>query len=111
FSTTPVVERHQRQIAGDFSFKSQAPGVRTEYFAFEAFTRVRLEAGSYEFSALPDDGLQVFFDGKPVIDAWRPTPGDQQGRVEASAGVHEIRVRFMQTWGHTYLRFAFSRVR
>jgi parallel beta-helix repeat protein len=110
FASPPVIERHQRQVAGDFSFKSQAPGIRTEYFAFEGVTRVNLDAGTYEFSALPDDGLQVFFDGQKVIDAWRMTPGDQSARVTATAGPHEIRVRFMQTWGHTYLRLAFARV-
>ncbi len=110
FKSEPKLTQKQRIIGGYFAFKSPAPGIGTEYWAFEATTKLRLDRGTYRIDTLADDGIRVFVDGKEIISGWRQTPGTQSGKIMVQEGVHDVRVRFSQSWGHTYLNFDITKL-
>jgi hypothetical protein len=66
------------------------------------------EEGNYYFSTLSDDGMRVFIDDLPLIDAWNdhgPTMSSKNMRM--SAGVHEVRVEYYENGGGATAQFRF----
>lgn len=106
-----VIAQKLPQIERDYSFKTPAPGLPSEYFAFEATTRIRTGAGKHRLNLLSDDGIRVWIDGKLVVDAWGHAPGTRVAEIDLEKGVHDFKVRYAESWGHAYLYFTFKPVK
>ncbi|MGP7818557.1 PA14 domain-containing protein [Niallia sp. 01092] len=83
----------------DFGFNGPANGIKNDMFSAKYVTAKRLEAGEYIVRGLSDDGMQVFIDGKPVINQWN----DSEYREKATKvriddtnndNIHWIEVRY-----------------
>ena len=66
--------------------------------------RLALAAGTYDFTAVADDGVRLWVDGALLIDEWRESPGQRYTAERyLEQGEHSIVVEYFQ-------RFAFARV-
>jgi hypothetical protein len=74
-----------------------------ERWALEATATVDLPAGRYQLRTISDDGIQVWVDGKLVIDNWS-VHESQIDTVPLEGGRHDLRVRYFQGGGWTELR-------
>lgn len=111
FESKPLCEQRTRELSTKLWQRSVPPGVPPSHFAILARTRVRMPAGTYRFSALSDDGIRVFLDGKEVISRWNhhgPTPDATE--VEVTEGVHEFVVHYCQEDGASALDFGWQKL-
>jgi len=77
------------------------------------FTKVIDEgAGTYDFSALSDDGVRVTVDGAEVIDSWvrQSATTTHTGSVTLTAGQHVLEVEYFQRYGTAKLAVDYTRV-
>jgi hypothetical protein len=76
------------------------PGIsrRFEWFAIDYHGRFWIETpGTYRFSLESDDGSKLYIDERLLIDNdGQHPPLTARGRVELSAGLHDIRVSYFQ---------------
>lgn len=66
---------------------------------------IRVPKGRYELSVTADDGIRVWVDGKPVIDAWKyqgPTP--YRAVLDLGEGEHRVRIEHFEIDGYAALQ-------
>ncbi len=95
FQGEPTIERFSDKIDFNFKYDSPDPTLPRDNFSIRWKKRVYLEGGTYIFSAKADDGIRVFIDGEPVIDAWDNAPYNRfEEYVKANTGTYEIVVEY-----------------
>jgi hypothetical protein len=103
----PAVERVERQINLDFMTAPSASLPQQE-FSVEWSGWLRTDRdGQYTFNLRSDDGSTLEIDGRLVVDAggtFFPTSGT--ATIAMTRGLHQIRLRFVQTVG-TYEFYAY----
>ena len=68
-------------------------------------------AGVYRFVATMDDGMRVWIDGLPIIDAWGASAEHTVSKdVPLAEGWHNIRVDYQERGGMAVARFNWSPV-
>ncbi len=88
----PVLVRNDRAIDFDWDTGSPDPAVPDDNFSVRWTHTLEFDAGTYRFKARADDGVRVFVDGAPVIDAWfdQKISGIHTNDVYLTAGQHTI---------------------
>ncbi|GAB4455243.1 MAG: hypothetical protein Kow00120_24840 [Anaerolineae bacterium] len=71
-SGNPVLSREDDRIAFDWGTGSPDPAVPADRFSARWRRSAFFYAGVYRFHAVSDDGVRVYIDGNPIIDAWTP---------------------------------------
>ena len=80
------------------------PGGQRQNFGLVATASVDLPAGKYRVAATSDDGVCVFVDDRPLIQAWAPRPATtDEAVVELGPGRHEWRVEYFNAAGEFHL--------
>ena len=97
----PTVVSVERQINLDFMTAAPAP-VPQQNFSVEwtGWLRVNRD-GPYAFDLRSDDGSSFELDGRVIVDASKDVlfPTHRAATVALSRGLHQVRVRFLQTDG------------
>jgi hypothetical protein len=58
------------------------------------------EAGTYRFTATSDDGLSLYVDGQPVVDAWFDHPARTfTSEIALAEGPHDLIVTYYENTG------------
>jgi uncharacterized protein YgiM (DUF1202 family) len=108
FSGAPVITRIDSQINFNFGTTSPVPGfVPTENYSVAWTGTQTFTAGTYRFTAVADDGVQVRIDGVTIIDRLAPTGSLQNVAVDVvlTEGSHVINVNFVQNTGSAVIQF------
>lgn len=109
WGSAPILERLMPRLDMMWS-RPQIAGLPQTHWALEATTSVDLPAGTYTLRTISDDAVQVWVDGKLVIDHWTP----HESLVDVApitAGRHTIRARYLQVEGWVELRVEIVRGR
>jgi PA14 domain/GDSL-like Lipase/Acylhydrolase family len=103
----PARVRVERQLNIDF-ITADAASLPQQDFTVEWSGWLRTDRdGSYAFALLSDDGSTLEIDGHVVVDNGGVHPiSSRTATIALTRGVHQIRVRFLQTDG-VYLFFAY----
>jgi hypothetical protein len=76
------------------------PGGRNDNFGIVATADVELPAGRYRLSATSDDGVCVFVDDKPVVEAWvQRRAATDSAVIDLTPGRHAWRVEYFNVGG------------
>src|SRR5262245_41397323 len=105
WSSEPAIVRIERQINLDFVTADSSLPQQDFSVEWNGWLRIDRD-GEYTFSTRSDDGSTIAIDGRLVVDnggVHKPTR--QTAAVAMSAGMHRIRVSFMQATG-TYEFYA-----
>ena len=97
----PTVVSVERQINLDFMTAAPAP-LPQQDFSVEWTGWLRIDRdGQYAFDLRSDDGSSFELDGHVIVDASRDVlfPTHRTATIAVSRGLHQIRVRFVQTDG------------
>ena len=96
----PAVVRVERQINLDFMTAASAPLPQQE-FSVEWSGWLRTDRdGQYAFDLRSDDGSTLELDGHLVVDAGGVSfPTSRTATIAMTRGLHQIRLRFVQTDG------------
>lgn len=111
FAGPPLKEEVLPALPNIQGYAAPEPGLPIYYYAFVATTRIKLDAGTYRFNTLSDDGIRVLVDGKPVVDNWTWHAGtNDAGEVTVTSGLHEIEVHYCQENGAAALSVHWTRL-
>ena len=100
FSGTPVLTRTDPRI--DFAWGGGSPdaAVPPDNYAVRWTTTQWFGAGRYKFTAVADDGIRLYIDGKRVIRQWQgPANTEFSYVVELATGNHTIKVDYVEYGG------------
>ena len=106
-----VAERSDAKI--DFDWRTAAPlaGVPADNFSVYWIGRHNFPAGKYRFTATVDDGMRVYVDGLPIIDAYRDqSPVTYTADVDVPAGDHLVQVLYYEARGGAVARLGIAPV-
>jgi glucose/arabinose dehydrogenase len=104
-SGTPATERCEPAIDYDWGAGSPATAVPVDGFSARWTGTFSFTAGTYQFTATADDGIRVWVDGTPVIDAWvDQPPSTYQATRSLTAGDHEVKVEYYENGGGAVAR-------
>ena len=99
-SGEPDLVRNDQAV--DFDWGSGAPSSNLPADDFSArWTRqVYLDAGTYRFYTLSDDGVRLWVDGQRAIDKWRDQgPTEHTKEVALTQGSHSLKVEYYDHTG------------
>jgi len=98
-SGAPALVRNDRNLEFNWGGGSPGPGLPADNFSARWTRTLGFEQGNYRFRARVDDGVRLFVDDLPVIDAWREGPATHTGYRFLRAGPHKLRVEYFEGVG------------
>jgi N-acetylmuramoyl-L-alanine amidase len=100
-SGTPVVTRCENwPINYNWGGGSPVDGVGSDNFSVRWTGTAAINAGTYNFVAVADDGIRVWLDNSLIIDAWRDQgPTEYRVNRSVSSGNHTIKVEYYENGG------------
>lgn len=99
-----LLTRIEEQIDFPWNGQSPAPGVPPECFSARLTGWIKAPAsGEYKLVLRHDDGARLWIDGGRVIDNWEIGSRQDSADLTLSAGLHELRVDYMQGGGPSKL--------
>jgi hypothetical protein len=99
-SGSPTFTACQSSI--NFNWGSGGPGngLANDNFSVRWTGSFTFNAAPYNFTATADDGIRVWVDGSPIIDAWRDqAPTTYQASRMLSAGDHLVKIEYYEKGG------------
>ena len=97
FSGTPVVTRQDPNINFAWGEGSPDPALPSDGFSVRWTKTQWFGAGRYEFTAVADDGVRLYIDGRRVIDQWQgPANTEFTHTVELGEGKHTIKMDYVE---------------
>jgi chitodextrinase len=107
-SGTPLLQRCETAI--DHSWGIGSPtGVPADRFSTRWTGTHSFTAGSYQFTATADDGIRVWVDGTPLIDAWKDqAPTTYRATRILTAGEHAVKVEYYENGGGAVARVSWQ---
>ena len=95
-SGSPAVVRGDAAVDFNWGWGPPTAGVNRDYFSVRWSGAFPFDAGRYRFTTTSDDGVRVYVDSQPIIDAWYPMRGTRSGYVDLPAGSHSVRVEYFE---------------
>ena len=103
----PTLVRDEADVDFNWILHSPDPAIPADNFSAR-WTRILdfTESGDYRFFAEADDGVKVYVDGWPVIDAWHTeTPIIHVGNFAAiQKGPHTVVVEYFESGGYAHIK-------
>ncbi len=100
----PVATRYDPWIGFEWGTEAPLPGMRNDFFSVRWTTTAYLEADTYNFCAMSDDGVRIWVDDDRVLDEWHPNNGISYcGRKTVTAGNHPIKVEYYEEGGNALI--------
>ena len=100
FSGAPVVTRQDANINFAWGEGSPDPALPVNGFSVRWTKTQQFGAGRYRFTAVADDGVRLFIDGRRVIGQWQgPANTEFSQIVELGEGLHTIKMEFVELGG------------
>jgi hypothetical protein len=101
----PLFVRNDDEIQFDWGTGSVGYGLPADNFSARWTRSTRMQAGTYTFGVLVDDGVRVYVDGQLIIDEWRNSPATlYETMVNLSEGQHKIVVEYYDQVGHAIVQ-------
>jgi len=79
------------------------PGIGGQLWSARWNSVQYLNAGTYRFNMVVDDGIRVFIDGQSILDQWHDQTATYNVNVQVVAGFHNITVEYYQGQGTSQL--------
>jgi hypothetical protein len=100
FSGAPVLTRQDPSIDFAWGESSPEPALPRDGFAVRWTKTQHFGAGRYKFTAIADDGVRLYIDGKRVIDQWRgPANAEFSHIADLGEGTHTIKMEYVEYGG------------
>jgi hypothetical protein len=110
-SGTPVLQRPEPDIDYDWSSAPPALEVNGDNFSVRWTRTINTPAGTYQFTAIMDDGMRVWVDDQLVIDSWYDSQVHTvQANVYLTGGNHDVQVEYYQASGGAIARLDWTLV-
>jgi hypothetical protein len=108
---SPALVRNDKAVDFDWGTGAAAVGLPAGNFSARWSRQVTFEPGIYRLYALADDGIQVYVDGKLVLDKWRDGSGDEVYTADlVLSGKHKVVVEYYERDGNALVEFWWKRI-
>ncbi|MBL8056291.1 MAG: SH3 domain-containing protein, partial [Anaerolineales bacterium] len=110
-SGAPIISRNDGAL--DFIWGQAAPDPRLPADNFSArWTRsVNVEAGTYRFKILVDDGARLWVDDRLLIDEWRGgAVREAAAEISLAAGAHTVKLEYYEATLDARVRLTWERL-
>jgi len=107
----PALVRNDQAIDFDWGKNGPATSIPGDRFSARWTRKAAFEKGTYRFYVLVDDGMRLWVDDQPVIDAW--SDHDAQWLTTDYAlveGTHTVRVEYYERIGNAQIRVWWEKV-
>lgn len=99
-SGQPAFTRGDEAIDFDWGGGSPNPVIRSDNFSARWTKSVEFAEGTYEFTAIADDGIRIYLDGVRILDKWiDQPPTTYRIRTGISEGSHTIAIEYYERGG------------
>lgn len=111
-SGSAALVRNDGEINFNWGAGSPAPGIiGVDNFSVRWTRTVPFSAGRYRFTALSDDGVRVWVNGRRVIDGWYDhEPRTFSADVDVPAGNIPIQVEYYEAGGNALVQFGWTQL-
>lgn len=104
-SGMPFLVLNERAIDFDWGAGAPVSGMSADHFSIRWTRTVYLDAGTYRFYALSDDGVQLWVDDTMVIDHWMDGAAQTYvGDLYLPKGSHTMRVQYYENAGQAVIK-------
>ncbi len=107
---TPVLVRTDSAINFNWGALSPASNIRNDRFSARWTSHPYINAGTYQFKTVSDDGVRVYLDGQLLtgVSLWTDHSSTTRTQnVTVSAGVHTIVVEYYENGGLANVSFSY----
>lgn len=110
-SGEPELTRNDPAVSFVWGDEAPARGLPADRFSVRWTRTVILPQGAYRFSAAADDGVRVWVNERPVIDAWRESAlTTYTGHIWLDEGAHLVRVEYFEAGGGAEAHLSWDRI-
>lgn len=97
--------RTDPKIDFPWGYQTLAPGVGPENFSVRWIGDFTMQAGTYEFTMISDDGSRLFIDDREILNMWYEHPAiPVTTQLTLTPGVHRIRMEYFQMGGNATVK-------
>ncbi|NJN54887.1 MAG: hypothetical protein HC804_09105, partial [Anaerolineae bacterium] len=109
-SGDPVVSRYEDKVFYDWGEGSPAPGVDVDNFSARWEGNIYLDKSTvWRFVTTSDDGIRVFINNSPIIQAWYDTQAHTTTTdIYLAAGNYPVRVEYYDAGGSAVAQFSWA---
>jgi hypothetical protein len=108
---TPALIRQDAVIDFDWRREGPAAGVPADNFSVRWTGKIDLDAGTYRFNALADDGVRLWVDEILVIDAWKDSAiRELTGELSLARGEHNVRLEYYDRSNDARVRLLWEKI-
>lgn len=107
---TPILTRADPRIEFAWGAGAPDPAVPADDFSVRWQKREYFAGGRYRFSAVADDGMRLYLDGRLVIDQWPPAQAGMayEWTGDLGTGTHTIVFEYFENGGEAMTRLDWS---
>ncbi len=110
-SGEPALTRNDPAVSFVWGDAAPARGLPADRFSARWTRTVILSQGAYRFSASADDGVRVWVNDRPVIDAWRESALETYtGHIWLDEGAHQVRIEYFEAGGGAEVHVAWDKI-
>lgn len=108
-SGAAAVSRQEADLNFDWGTGSPDGAIPGDNFSARWSKYVEVSGGNYRFTAIADDGIRVYVDGRLLIDRWYDHPAETYREdINLSAGHHQITVEYYEHGGQAVARLSWE---
>lgn len=105
-SGSPTIVRNDKLVSFRWNEKPPVIGMVKDNFSARWTRTVKFADGNYRFSAVADDGIRVYIDGKRVLNEWHTSTGTTIYTFDKQmSGNRTIVVEYYESAGNARVRF------
>jgi hypothetical protein len=110
-SGLPLFQRNDQAINFDWGNGSPRADMPADDFSVRWTRQLNItQAGTYRFHAASDDGVRLWVDGQPVLDAWRDGHAVHEADAILMTGQHDLRVDYYEHLGQALIQVTWTYV-
>lgn len=108
-SGTPSLRAYEPAIAHDWEHSGPRQTADENQFSARWQGRFLFDDGQYNFTIFADDGVRIWLDDQLITDEWRDQDVELNQTVAISAGYHNLRIEYYDSWWVARLNVSWQR--
>lgn len=106
-SGAAALVRNETDINFNWGYGSPSPGIPVDNFSARFERTVFFQAGTYNITTSPDDGVRVWINDELVIDDWRESSVRTLNATRFLSGNANVRIEYFEAWNLASLTFGY----
>jgi uncharacterized protein YgiM (DUF1202 family) len=108
---TPAVVRNETAVNFDWGVGSPGAGIAADQFSARYTRNLNLQAGRYRFTAIADDGVRLWVNGRLLIDKWLDEAATvYNAEIDLAGGAIPVTLEYYEGAGGASLNLSWLRV-